>query len=83
VLRIPPEHKKDKGDLILEVGHIIEAVTKIVDVTKKPQSIKIVQAGSISHNFIGGKHGVIDVTTGTNPAITKGKSGHLIVNASR
>jgi len=34
-----------QGDLILEVGHIIEAVTKIADVTKKPQSIKVVQAG--------------------------------------
>jgi hypothetical protein len=35
-----------QGDLILEVGHIIEAVTKIVDVTKKPQSVKIVDAGT-------------------------------------
>lgn len=82
LLRIPPEYKKDKGDLILEVGHIIEAVTKIVDVTKKPQSVKIVDAGTISHNLIGGKQGVIDITTGTNPTIAKGKSGHLIVTAS-
>lgn len=82
LLRIPPEYKKDKGDLILEVGHIIEAVTKIVDVTKKPQSIKVVQAGSISHNLTGGKQGVIDIKTGTNPAIAKGKTGNLIVNAS-
>jgi hypothetical protein len=35
-----------QGDLILEVGHIIEAVTKIVDVTRKPQSIKIVRDGT-------------------------------------
>jgi hypothetical protein len=35
-----------QGDLILEVGHIIEAVTKIVDITKKPQSIKIMEAGT-------------------------------------
>ena len=34
-----------QGDLILEKGHIIEAVTKIVDVTKRPQNIKIMQAG--------------------------------------
>jgi hypothetical protein len=34
---------------------------------------------SIAHNLIGGKQGVIDITTGTNPAIAKGKSGHLIV----
>lgn len=82
LLRIPPEYKKDKGDLILEVGHVIEAVTKIVDVTKKSQNVKIMEAGTISHNLIGGKQGVIDITTGTNPAIVKGKSGHLIVVAS-
>jgi hypothetical protein len=35
-----------QGDLILEVGYIIEAVTKIVDVTKKPQNIKIMEAGT-------------------------------------
>lgn len=80
LLRIPPEYKKDKGDLILEVGYIIEAVTKIVDVTKKPQSIKIMEAGTISHSFTGGKQGVIDITRGANPAIAKGKSGNLVVN---
>jgi hypothetical protein len=35
-----------QGDLILEAGHIIEAVTKIVDVTKKPQSVKVMEAGT-------------------------------------
>jgi hypothetical protein len=35
-----------QGDLILEVGHIIEAITKIVDVTKKSQNVKIMEAGT-------------------------------------
>jgi hypothetical protein len=35
-----------QGDLILEVGHIIEAVTKIVDVTKKSQNVKIMEPGT-------------------------------------
>lgn len=34
---------------------------------------------SISHNLIGGKQGVIDITTGPTPVISKGKSGHLVV----
>ncbi|XP_069686515.1 unconventional myosin IC isoform X2 [Periplaneta americana] len=82
LLRIPPEYKKDKGDLILEVNHLIEAITRIVDVTKKPQSVKVVETTSMTHNLIGGKQGVIDITTGTNPVIAKGKSGHLLVVAS-
>ncbi|XP_046992260.1 unconventional myosin IC isoform X1 [Schistocerca americana] len=82
LLRIPPDLKKDKGDLILEAEPVIEAVTKIVDITKKPQLIKILEADTISHNLIGGKQGVIDITTGPTPAISKGKSGHLVVVAS-
>ncbi|KAJ9584129.1 hypothetical protein L9F63_021538, partial [Diploptera punctata] len=80
LVRIPPEYKKDKGDLILEVNHLIEAVTMVVDVTKKPQILKIMEAGTIAHNLIGGKQGVIDITTGTNHSIVKGKSGHLVVS---
>nr|CAD7403468.1 unnamed protein product [Timema poppensis] len=47
LLRIPPDMKKDKGDLILEVDHIIEAVTKIVDITKKPQNVKVIDASQL------------------------------------
>ncbi|XP_063226158.1 unconventional myosin IC isoform X2 [Bacillus rossius redtenbacheri] len=82
LLRIPPELKKDKGDLILEVDHIIEGVTRIADTAKRPQMVKIIDAASISHNLIGGKQGVIDITTGTNPLISKTKTGHLLVVAT-
>lgn len=82
LLRIPPDLKKDKGDLILEVDHLIEAITKIVDVTNKPHNIKIMEANSISHNLLGGKQGQIEITTGAQAIITKAKSGHLLVVAS-
>jgi myosin-1 len=42
LVRIPEElMKKDKGDLILEVPHIIEAVTQIVSITNKPEMLTI------------------------------------------
>lgn len=78
LLRIPADLKKDKGDLILEVPHLIEAVTFIVDSSRKPGLLNILEAGTISHTY-GGRQGVIDITTGGNPTITKGKQGHLIV----
>ncbi|XP_067010798.1 unconventional myosin IC isoform X2 [Anabrus simplex] len=82
VLRIPPDLKKDKGDLILAVDHLIEAVTMIADTTKKPRIIKVMEANSISHYLVGGKQGQIEITTGTEPTIAKAKSGHLLVVAS-
>lgn len=43
LVQIPEElMKKDKGDLILEVPHLIETVTKIVSVTKKPDMLTII-----------------------------------------
>ncbi|XP_034239658.1 unconventional myosin IC isoform X2 [Thrips palmi] len=78
LLRIPTDLKKDKGDLILQVPHLIEAVTLIVDSARKPQMLNIVEGGTISHTYSGGS-GVIDITRGASPAITKGKQGHLIV----
>ncbi|KAK3921911.1 Unconventional myosin IC [Frankliniella fusca] len=79
VLRIPADLKKDKGDLILEVPHLVEAVTFIVDSARKPQILNIVGSGTISHTYSGGRQGTIDITTGPSPAITKSKQGHLIV----
>ncbi|XP_026275378.2 unconventional myosin IC isoform X2 [Frankliniella occidentalis] len=79
LLRIPADLKKDKGDLILEVPHLIEAVTFIVDSARKPQMLNIVGSGTISHTYSGGRQGTIDITTGPSPAISKSKQGHLIV----
>ena len=33
--------------------------------------------------MIGGKQGIIDITTGTNPVISKAKTGHLLVVSNR
>ncbi|KMQ88374.1 myosin-ib isoform x3 [Lasius niger] len=83
IVRIPPELKKDKGDLILEVPHIIEALTKAINITSNPNILKIVNTESVSHKLVGGKEGVIEVRTGTTPAISKNpQSGHLLVVAS-
>lgn len=36
LVRLPEDlYKIDKGDVIMEVPHVIEACTKIIDVTKK------------------------------------------------
>lgn len=46
LVRIPMELKKDKGDLILEVPHIIECCVWILDVTGRRQILQIVDTGS-------------------------------------
>ncbi|XP_066591838.1 unconventional myosin IC isoform X2 [Prorops nasuta] len=83
IVRIPPEQKKDKGDLILEVPYIIEALTKAIDITNNPKILKIVNTESVSHKLVSGKEGVIEFKTGTTPAISKNRqSGHLLVVAT-
>ncbi|XP_043514195.1 unconventional myosin IC isoform X1 [Frieseomelitta varia] len=83
IVRIPPELKKDKGDLILEVPHIIEALTKAIVITNNPNILKIVNTESVSHKLVSGKEGVIEFKTGTTPTISKNRqSGHLLVVAS-
>ncbi|KAL1501336.1 hypothetical protein ABEB36_006675 [Hypothenemus hampei] len=47
VVRIPEELiKKDKGDLILELPRLIEAITIILDVTKDPNMLAIIDAST-------------------------------------
>lgn len=41
LIRIPPELKKDKGDLILEIPRIIEFCVFILDTTKNLRIITI------------------------------------------
>ncbi|XP_037024276.1 unconventional myosin IC isoform X1 [Bradysia coprophila] len=83
LVRIPIELKKDKGDLILEVPHIIECCVWILDVTGRRQILQIVDTGSLSHSLVRGKDGTIEIKTGGEPGITRAKSGHLIVIASQ
>ncbi|XP_072949566.1 unconventional myosin IC isoform X2 [Epargyreus clarus] len=83
LIKIPQELKKDKGDLIISVTHLIEALTIVTDYSKKPDIIEIVDTRTIAHNLVNGKQGgTIEVTKGTQPAIQRAKSGNLLVVAT-
>ncbi|CAH1098535.1 unnamed protein product [Psylliodes chrysocephalus] len=73
--------KKDKGDLILQVPNLIEALTMIIDTVKDEKILRIVDKSSIEHNMKG-KHGTIDIQHGDVPKIHKDKSGHLLIVVS-
>lgn len=83
LIRIPLELKKDKGDLILDVPDIIECCIWILDVTRNRSIVNIVETGSLSHNLVRGKTGVIEIQTGPQPSITRAKSGNLLVIAGQ
>ncbi|CAH0715296.1 unnamed protein product, partial [Brenthis ino] len=83
LVKIPQDLKKDKGDLIISVSHVIEALTIVTDYTKKPEIIEIVDTRTIAHNLVNGKQGgTIEVTTGPQPTIHRAKSGNLLVVAT-
>ncbi|KAF7269721.1 hypothetical protein GWI33_017239 [Rhynchophorus ferrugineus] len=82
LVRIPEDLiKKDKGDLLLEVPHIIEAITSIVDITKDPSSVTVIDTTTIQHQMKG-KNGTIEIQLGSPESIHKDKSGHLLIVAS-
>ncbi|XP_026327271.1 myosin-IB [Hyposmocoma kahamanoa] len=81
LIKIPQELKKDKGDLIIQVSHLIEALSVVTDYTKRPDIIDIVDTRMITHNRQSGKDGVIEVTNGPQPSIHRAKSGNLLVVA--
>ncbi|KAF5286073.1 hypothetical protein FQR65_LT12959 [Abscondita terminalis] len=83
MVRIPEDLiNKDKGDLILEFPYLIEAITKIINVTKKPDMLRILDSQTIEHQMKQGKHGIIEITTGNPQSVQKNKSGHLLIVAS-
>ncbi|XP_060803259.1 unconventional myosin IC isoform X1 [Amyelois transitella] len=83
LVKIPQELKKDKGDLIISVSYLVEALTIVTDYTKKPQLIDIVDTRTIAHNMVNGKQaGSIEVTNGPQPTIHRAKSGNLLVVAT-
>ncbi|XP_041978800.1 unconventional myosin IC isoform X2 [Aricia agestis] len=83
LIKIPQDLKKDKGDLIVSVSHLIEALTIVTDHTGKPDIVEIVDTNTIAHNLVNGKQGgTIEVTTGAAPTIHRAKSGNLLVVAS-
>ncbi|CAG2120108.1 unnamed protein product [Medioppia subpectinata] len=80
VIKIPADLKQDKGDLILDCRtHLIEAVTKIMIMTKDHEKLNIVSTGSISHATIDGKVNQISFTKGHMNGIIKRKDGILEV----
>lgn len=84
IIRISPDLKKDKGDLILEVPHLIEVATTLVNITNNQKILKIINTDTTSHKLINGKEGIIEFKTGNTPAISKNRqSGHLLVVASQ
>lgn len=83
VLRIPPEMKKDKGDLILDCSSfLIELTTQLVSTVGNKLLITVEQAESIEHNMTSGKHGKIQFANGATPGVVKGKNGTLQVVAT-
>ncbi|XP_011189491.1 unconventional myosin IC isoform X2 [Zeugodacus cucurbitae] len=83
VIRIPLELKKDKGDLILEIPHVVEFGTIVVDTVGTANIFSIVSRDSLEHNVVKGKGGVIDIQTGGEPGIVRDKGGHLVVIAGQ
>ncbi|XP_059052056.1 unconventional myosin IC isoform X1 [Achroia grisella] len=83
LIKIPQELKKDKGDLIISVSYLIEALTIVTDNIKKPALIEIVDTRMIAHNLVNGKQGgTIEVINGPQPTIHRAKSGNLLVVAT-
>lgn len=83
LVKIPDDLiKKDKGDLILEAPQLIEAMTMVIDVTKDPSMLTIIDTTTIEHHMNGKKNGTIEIQLGTPERIHKDKSGHLLIVAS-
>ena len=83
LVKIPQELKKDKGDLIISVSNLIEALTIVTDYTKKTELIEIVDTRTIAHNLVNGKQGgTIEVQNGPQANIHRAKSGNLLVIAT-
>uniref|UniRef100_A0AAR2L0W3 Myosin motor domain-containing protein n=1 Tax=Pygocentrus nattereri TaxID=42514 RepID=A0AAR2L0W3_PYGNA len=78
ILHVPPADSKQKGDLVLQCDHVIEAVTKLAVMADKIHSVNISQ-DSIKFAIARGKEGVIDFTYGAELRVVKTKNGHLAV----
>ncbi|XP_029105001.1 unconventional myosin-Ic-like isoform X1 [Scleropages formosus] len=82
VLHLPFEDKKQKGDVVLQTDHLIEALTKLAISADKVSCVNVSQ-DSIKFTVGRGKEALIDFTVGPELLITKAKNGHLSVTAPR
>uniref|UniRef100_A0A7N9CNH2 Myosin IH n=1 Tax=Macaca fascicularis TaxID=9541 RepID=A0A7N9CNH2_MACFA len=81
VIHVSPEDKQ-KGDAVLQCGHMFEAVTKLVMLVKKENIVNVVQ-GSLQFFISPGKEGTIVFDTGPEEQIYKNKNGQLTVVSVR
>ncbi|XP_011888307.1 PREDICTED: unconventional myosin-Ih [Cercocebus atys] len=81
VIHVSPEDKQ-KGDAVLQCGHMFEAVTKLVMLVKKENIVNVVQ-GSLQFFISPGKEGTIVFNTGPEEQIYKNKNGQLTVVSVR
>ncbi|XP_056314322.1 unconventional myosin-Ic isoform X2 [Danio aesculapii] len=82
ILHIPTADSKQKGDLVLQCNHVIEAVTKLAIMADKIHNVNISQ-DSVRFAIARGKEGVIDFTSGSDLRVVKSKNGHLSVTTPR
>ncbi|VVC28690.1 Class I myosin tail homology domain [Cinara cedri] len=82
LIRISPQFKHNKGDLILEIPFLIEFVTKFINISKNSKLLNINTLSvnqKLLHEIKGSKSGVIELKDNSTPSITKGKNKNLIV----
>uniref|UniRef100_G1QM03 Myosin IH n=1 Tax=Nomascus leucogenys TaxID=61853 RepID=G1QM03_NOMLE len=82
VIHVSPEDSKQKGDAVLQCGHVFEAVTKLVMLVKKENIVNVVQ-GSLQFFISPGKEGTIVFDTGPEEQVYKNKNGQLTVVSVR
>ncbi|KAA0717237.1 Unconventional myosin-Ic [Triplophysa tibetana] len=78
VLHVPTADSKQKGDLVLQCDHVIEAVAKLAIMADKTHNVNISQ-DSIRFAIARGKEGVIHFTCGQELRVVKTKNGQLSV----
>ncbi|XP_056601927.1 unconventional myosin-Ic isoform X1 [Triplophysa dalaica] len=78
VLHVPTADSKQKGDLVLQCDHVIEAVAKLAIMADKIHNVNISQ-DSIRFAIARGKEGVIHFTCGQELRVVKTKNGQLSV----
>lgn len=84
LIQTPPEnHDKDKGDLILRLPKVIEAITKIVTLSDNPEVVTIADSNSIEHFMKKGKAGTIRFDIGSVSSFDKTKDGTFVVVAAQ
>ncbi|XP_067084920.1 unconventional myosin-Ic isoform X1 [Osmerus mordax] len=80
VLHVSNEDNRQKGDVVLQCDHVIEAVTKLAMMADNINSVNVSQ-DSIRFAVARGREGVVDFTSGSDLRVAKGKKGHLVVTA--